>query len=370
MNVRAKLGRLEKAAGVGVMCLACKRSLILYADTLKRTRREDRHVRPCPECGFPSFTILDGFNERERALILETFYGEQPRTLAGRQRNYAAQVYYFVHPAGRAVQAVAEREEKRLRDLKPPGEAARTQLKVLDEWRARQAEQVAARRLRLSEEEDEAREERKAKSAPTMAAIESARAASTSSPGQRSDEELYFLRVMAGLEPIIFGETLPETLARIEAHERKVREAKEAHEREAREREERYERERREREERRRLEAEERERARQERAGVIVPRVVTPPAAVSRFRTDPTAAVPRSSMVFDPTAAHVPEPARMVVPDPADPSRQLIVTGDVVPATYDPNHPDAVQFMRSTPEKLPDHQKYYRGEYYDGDRRY
>ena len=75
-------------------------------------------------------------------------------------------------------------------------------------------------------------------------------------------------------------------------------------------------------------------------------------------------------MVCDPTAAHVPEPARMVVPDPSDPSRRLIVTGDVGPATYDPNHPDAVQFQRSSPEELPDHQKYYRGEYYDGDRRY
>ena len=371
MNVRAKLERLEKAAGVGVMCLACKRSLILYADTLKRTRREDRHVRPCPECGFPSFTILDGFNERERALILETFYGEQPRTLAGRQRNYAAQVYYFVHPAGRAVQAVAEREEKRLRDLNPPGKAARTQLKVLDEWRARQAEQVAARRLRLSEEEDEAREERKAKSAPTMAAIESARAASTSSPGQRSDEELYFLRVMAGLEPIIFGETLPETLARIEAHERGVREAAERKEREDREREERRERERLEREERYRLEREERERERQERAGEWVPRPVAPvgtpekegqSVVVSRFRKDPAAPVSPSALVIDPTCAHVPADSGafqdkgtgplpgFIAPSAPEPARMARF-----PDEYDPNHPDAVQFQRWTFESKPLH---------------
>jgi hypothetical protein len=42
-------------------------------------------------------------------------------------------------------------------------------------------------------------------------------------------------------------------------------------------------------------------------------------------------------MVFDPTAAHV--------PDPGDPSKQMIVGRDVGPDTYDPNHLDAVQFQ-------------------------
>ena len=55
---------------------------------------------------------------------------------------------------------------------------------------------------------------------------------------------MYFLRVMVGLEPLLFGETFPETLGKIEAHERGVREAKEAREREVREREARWERER------------------------------------------------------------------------------------------------------------------------------
>lgn len=374
MSVRAKLERLEKAAGVGVMCLSCKYSLILYADTLKRTPREDRHVRDCPDCGFPSFTILAGYSERERALIIETFYyleDDRPRTLAERQRNYAAQVYYFVHPRTREIRAIAAREEKRLRDLNPVPLAARTQLKVLDEWKAQQAEREASRRLLLSEEEDEARAERKGKSAPTMAVIERERGRAQEGGKFRPDEELYFLRVMAGLEPLIFGETLPETLAKIEAHEQGVREAAERKEREDREQAE--QRERREREERYRLEAAERERERdaRERArlsgGAARANVSEQSALVSRFRTDPTAPVPRNPMVFDPTAAHVPEPACMVVPDPADPSKQMMVTGNVGPATYDPNHPDAVQFMRSTPEKLPDHQKYYRGEYYDGD---
>lgn len=46
-----------------------------------------------------------------------------------------------------------------------------------------------------------------------------------------SDEELYCLLVMARMEAFIFGATLPEMLAKIEAHERGVSEAKEARER-------------------------------------------------------------------------------------------------------------------------------------------
>ena len=73
-------------------------------------------------------------------------------------------------------------------------------------------------------------------------------------------------------------------------------------------------------------------------------------------------------MVFDPTAAHVPEPARPVsFPDPSDPAGHMIVGHG---GGYDPNHPDVAQFQRSTPEELPDNQRYHRGEYYDGDPRY
>jgi hypothetical protein len=78
-------------------------------------------------------------------------------------------------------------------------------------------------------------------------------------------------------------------------------------------------------------------------------------------------------MVFDPTAAHVPEEAK---------------AGRSIPVAefYDPNHQDAVQFQRSTPTDptrgltIDDldaerargdaARRYYRGEYYDGDRRY
>ena len=185
---------------------------------------------------------------------------------------------------------------------------------------------------------------------------------------------------MTKLEAFIYGATLPETLEKIEAHERGVREAAERVEREKVEREERSKRERDEREERYRREREERERAQEARlsgsrryepapVGTPAPSAVSS-VPVSRFRrTD--APVPRSPLVVDPAAAHVPEPARMVsFPDPADPAKQMIVGRSIVPEDYDPNHPDAVQFMRSTPEELPDRQRYYRGKYYDGDPRY
>jgi hypothetical protein len=373
---------LERRAGVGRLCIDCKRRLIRYADLIRRTPRDGVLVLTCDGCGFPQHIILDGHTEREKELIRE-MHGPRGRTLEARRRRFAVQVYLMMTPRQRAIEAAGDAEEKRLRGIAPAPAAVRSQLKVLDEYAAVAADRQAARRMLISEDEEETRVTRRAVFREVMSVVDEARAQAQ----QADDEELYRLLVMTKLEAFIFGETLPETLERIEAHERGVREAKEAREREAREREERYERERREREERRRLEAEGRE-----RAGEVVrpdgPQPVgTPgnepadwlrrlgvsyetPAPGARFRTDPTAAVPRSSMVFDPTGAHVPEPARMVVPDPANTSRQLVVTGDVRPATYDPNHPDTVRFMRLSPEKLPDHQKYYRGEYYDGDPRY
>jgi hypothetical protein len=379
---------LERRAGVGRLCIDCKRRLIRYADLIRRTPRDAVLVVTCDGCGFPQHIILDGHTEREKGLIRE-MHGPRGRTLEARRRRFAIQVYLMMTPRQRAIEAAGDAEEKRLRGIAPAPAAVRSQLKVLDEYAAVAADRQAARRMLISEDEEETRVTRRAVFREVMSVVDEARAQAQ----KAGDDELYRLLVMTKLEEFIFGETLPETLDRIEAHERGVRVAKEAREREAREREERYERERREREERWRLEAEERERARQERAGEVVPRAVTtpvgtlgdepadrlrrlgvsnytPPAAGLRFRTDPTAPVRRSPMVIDPTAAHVPAPARMVVPDPADPSRQMIVMGDVGPATYDPNDPDAVQFMRSSPEKLPDHQKYYRGEYYDGDPRY
>ena len=182
MSVKAKLKRLERAAGVGQMCLGCKRSLILYSDTIRRTRPEDLVVRPCDACGFPSFTIIGGYSERELALMRELFFSPDappPRTLAGRQRRYAAQLYYYILPRTHEIRKIGEREEGRLRGLSARSESACARLKVLDEWRAREEDAKAARRLRLSEEEEAAREERRAKAVPTMAVIERVKAAHT-----------------------------------------------------------------------------------------------------------------------------------------------------------------------------------------------
>ena len=383
MSVKVRLARLERAAGVGQMCLGCKRGLILYSDTIRHTRPEDLVVRPCDACGFPSFTIIGGYSERELALLRGLFFSPDaspPRTLAERQRHYAAQLYYYILPRTHEIRKIGEREEGRLRGLSVRSESARAQLKVLDEWKAREEDAKAARRLKLSEEEEAAREERRAKAAPTMAVIERVKAAHTSagrSP-KRPAERLYYLQLMAELEVLVYGETLWETQAKIETLRREEQEKQEREEREARERSERLERERLEREERYRREREQRERERLERerarlqaaAPVGTPKKESgawlrdykpeEPAPASRFR-NPDVTVPRNPMVFDPEAAHVPD-------------------------AYDPNHRDAVQFQRSTPpdptrgltvddveahqERVRNAVRYYRGEYYDGDRRY
>jgi hypothetical protein len=80
-------------------------------------------------------------------------------------------------------------------------------------------------------------------------------------------------------------------------------------------------------------------------------------------------------MVIDPEAVRIPDPSNDVA-------------GNSIPVAefYDPNHPDAVQFQRSTPpdptrgltiddldaehKRANDSRRYYRGEYYDDDRRY
>lgn len=347
MSIRARLKRLEQKAGIGQMCLGCKRNLILHSDIIRRTPREELDVRPCDKCGFPYFTILAGYSERERALTFELM-GEvsdarqsraRSRTLVERQRNYAAQLYWYILPRTREIREAGEREEKRLRDLTTAPAGARAQLKVLDEWKALEAEAEATRRLRRSEEEEAAREERRAKSAPTMAAIERAKAehAPDGRLARRSDEELYYLHIMAGLEPLIYGETLSETLAKIEARERELREEEEAREREERERREQRERERLEREERYRLEREQREREREER-------------------------LRRENEGHRPTPENEDSGAwlRAYKPPPEQPASRFrkaggAVTHDLVvipePGGYDPNHPDAVQFQRSTPEK-------------------
>jgi hypothetical protein len=171
-------------------------------------------------------------------------------------------------------------------------------------------------------------------------------------------------------EPVLWGEVLPETrdalaelTAAVEAFdaERERLAAEKLREEEARRAED----------ERRRAEWLEKTRGEQVGWTPAPARAETPGAPVSRFRKDPSAPVPPNPMVFDPTAAHV--------PDPADPSKQIVVSPGVSVWDAKKHEParmagfvdDGPGFMRSeAPEKLPDHEKYYRGENYDGDPRY
>jgi hypothetical protein len=263
MSVKARLRQIEKAAGVGELCLNCKRHLILYSDIITRTKPEDVFSFPCDTCGFLYYEILDGYSELERGLVRELCLSlrSERRTLEKRKRFYALQLYYWILPRTRELRKKGEDEEARLRALEKPPASVRSQLKVLDEWNALSAERKETRLRKRTEAEDEERESRRALAAPTMAVIHAVKAE------QIADEDLHYLKIMAGLEAIIFGATLPETLGKVEAREAALLAEKEARERERREQEEQRERERLEREEKWAREREEREQERLRRMG-------------------------------------------------------------------------------------------------------
>jgi hypothetical protein len=246
MSIKSRLKQVEKAAGVGELCLWCKHQLVLYSDFIKRIKSDDLLTYPCRNCGFPFYIILDGFSERERELIRELHLTDrnQRKTLEARKRFYALQIYIYFLPRSREIREIGEEEEKRLRSTVPPTASSRQQVKLLDEWKGVQAQIESVRRQRRTEEEDAEREGRRAVSAPTMAILYDVKAENL------SDSELHHLKVMARLEVIIFGDTLPETKEKIEARQAQIRADEEKREREERERKERWERERQEREER------------------------------------------------------------------------------------------------------------------------
>jgi len=283
VSTRGKLARLERAAGVGVPCLDCNHHSILYSDLIARTRPDDLLTVDCPACGFPRSAVLAGFTERERELLREYMtVGRRGRTLAERRRWFALQIYVLILPGARAVREVGEAEEERLRAVERPDASTRWQVKVLDEYRAREDIKESIRRKKRTPEEEERRESLRAVSAPTMAVIKAVRERELAR-GSEPDMPAYWLRLMAGLEPLIFGYVLPETEARLAAREAELRAEEERRERERREAEERRERERLEREERYRLMREEREREGRERRERERP--AASPATVARSRT-------------------------------------------------------------------------------------
>jgi hypothetical protein len=256
MSIKSRLTRVEKAAGIGELCLTCKHELVLFSDLIRHTKPDDLLVFSCRECGFPRHVVLDGYSKRERSLIGELLLTDRSerRTLEERKRFYALQIYIYVLPRTREVREIGENEEKRLRETIPPTISSRQQVKLLDEWKGAQAQIESVRRQKRTEEEDIERESRRAVSAPTMTILQSVKAENL------EDADLHHFKVMAGLEVIIFGATLPETQDKIESREAQLQAEKEAREREERERKERLERERQEREERYRQQREQQER--------------------------------------------------------------------------------------------------------------
>jgi hypothetical protein len=246
MSIKSRLKQVEKAAGVGELCLWCKHQLVLYSDFIKRIKPDDLLIYPCRNCGFPFYIVLNGFSELERELIRELHLTDRSerKTLEERKRFYALQIYIYVLPRSRGIREIGEKEERRLRETVPATVSARQQVKLLDEWKGVQAQIESVRRQKRTEEEDTERESRRAVSAPTMAVLYSVKAENL------RDSELHHLKVMTGLEVIIFGDTLPETKEKLEVREAQLRAEEEKREKEERERKERWERERQEREER------------------------------------------------------------------------------------------------------------------------
>lgn len=246
MSTKSRLKQVEKAAGVGELCLWCKHHLVLYSDFIKRIKPDDLLIYPCRNCGFPFYVILDGFSELERELIRELHLTDRSerKTLEERKQFYALQIYLYVLPRSREIREIGEKEEKRLRETAPATVSTRQQVKLLDEWKGVQAQIESVRRQKRTEEEDEERESRRAVSAPTMVVLHSVKAENL------TDSELHYLKVMAGLEVIIFGDTVQETRDKIESREAHLRAEKQKWELEECERKERWERERQEREER------------------------------------------------------------------------------------------------------------------------
>lgn len=375
MSLGARLTKVEEKAVRVIRCAWCRVSLVDDHQQQARGRAvtADYIMRSCPFCGNEFRVPLEGLTAREREtfpLWAYTYSGETYRD----ERAYAAQEWWNARAWVRLLTSPLDEVRRRVSARRGPDkpdkyaqERAALKAEATELWKAeerRQRRLYGPRTFPLAATLRGLKAELKALNAPSY------------SPGfvrcdpaeQLARQVLIHARRMEACEVVLWGAVEPETAALIEARAAEVAAFDETRAR-AREENECAERERREETERR--ERERKERAAAQREGYPPPPASTPAPPRSRFRVDPAAPVPHNSMVIDPTAAHVPEAARMATfPDPADPSKRMVLGRSIGPETYDPNHPDAVQFQRSTAEELPDHQRYYRGEYYDGDRRY
>lgn len=365
MSIKGALRKLEEEAGVGRRCLRCRVHYIRFGDEIRRTPPADLFVSTCADCGQALKLIHSGYTPRERAVLVSII---SDSTTQGDAAKWVAAYAWTRHlPRFSEVKEIGRAAEKRLREAAADPEARR-RVKVLDEYAAHKARVTAA-----AEETPEVPPDWH----KVIDALDVLRNSRNARPLLK-DDKVFSYSVMAEMEVFMWGEKSEETLKLIEDRRAELIER-------ARATAEQMEREKVAREERYRREAEERERQRQERLREMTQGAATragspvgtsgrdaQAAPVSRLRTS-NAPVPHNPMVFDPTTAYVPEPARMVsFPDLADPSKQMIVGRSIGPDTYDPTHHDAVGFMRSSPPKAPEPpaRRYYRGPDYDGDPRY
>ncbi|HEX8146585.1 MAG TPA: hypothetical protein VF591_05355 [Pyrinomonadaceae bacterium] len=391
MGLAAWLARLEEKAARVIRCAWCRVSLIddHQQKARGRTVTTDYVMRSCVFCGNEFKVGLEGLTPRERESLMlwaYTYNGETYRD----ERAYAAREWWMCRAW---VRVFTEPEHRRALTARQQQKAAKP-----DAYARERAElKEEADRLTKAEERRQ-RREYGPRTFPLVATLRALKAELkdldvrpyTTGYGRPSAAEklarqvLVYARCMAACELVVWDAVDEMTAAMIEARAAEVTAFEDARAEKEREEAERL------REAAEQRATREGERAagdgfgdapvrtppadRDERMREIITQHSTFDAPVPRFRKDPSAAVPRNPTVFDPEAAHVPDAPG--------------VTGNSIPVAnfYDPNHPDAVQFQRSMPADpmrgltIDDldaerargdaARRYYRGEYYDGDRRY
>ncbi len=264
MSIRAKVKKLEEAAGIGERCLNCRVHYIRFGDEIKRTAPEDLYISTCMQCGQTLALIHSGYSERDRAVLIAVSCGEQ----GDPAKWLASYAWMQHHPRFQEIKDIGEVEEKRLRGQVHSEnlrlrESARKQVKVLDEHEAAQAASMAEQQRR----EKLVKSGRKEAWARPLAMLDKVR----ERRGEIKDHKLFCYYVMIAMEKFIWGEKSAETMALLNSRKRELAEAEAQRQREIEERERKRLAEKAEREARYEREKQERERQRLERLGLTPP---------------------------------------------------------------------------------------------------
>src|SRR2546423_1820807 len=173
MSIAARLGRVEKRAGVGRRCLSCRAHYIRLSDEIRRTAPAELFVTACRTCKQTLKEIHSGYTERERAVLaaVSSDYSDASKWLAS-----SAWVYHL--PRFQEIERIGEAEEKRLRELVRSDnsalrQSARKRVKVLDEDAAHKTKLVEAADKR--KQRGAAEEEADKIYAPVLAALDEVR---------------------------------------------------------------------------------------------------------------------------------------------------------------------------------------------------